>query len=170
MPRSQGRANLTHADRARVIRYLQAQVTALGELKYGAVAAAARLHRCHRNTVSAVWATREAPADDSNESCGRPPKLSNSDVAARIEACPLRQRTTVRAASAAPGIPHSTLQRHITTTGGLKRVSSHVKPSLKHAQKLVRVAFALSLVERPLGMSVSCEHAERTVRSVTNRH
>ncbi|TYZ64304.1 hypothetical protein PybrP1_001256 [[Pythium] brassicae (nom. inval.)] len=59
MPRSQGRANLTDADRARVIGYLQAQVTASSELDYGAVAAAARLYRCHRNTVSAVWAAPE---------------------------------------------------------------------------------------------------------------
>ncbi|TYZ62800.1 hypothetical protein PybrP1_007778 [[Pythium] brassicae (nom. inval.)] len=170
MPRSQGRANIIDADRARAIGYLQAQVTASGELKYGAVAVAARLYMYHRNTASAVWAAREAPAGDSNESRGRPPKLSKSDVAGRIEACPLRQRTTVRAASAATGIPRSTLQRHITTTGGLKRVSSHVKPSLKHAQKLARVAFALSLVERPIGMFVSRERAERTVRSGTNRH
>lgn len=66
----------------------------------------------------------------------------------------MRQRTAVRVASAATGIPRSTLQRHINMSEGLERASSHVKPSLKRSQKLARVAFALTLVVRPVGKSV----------------
>lgn len=157
MARSQGRANLSPSERVHLLTFLAARSIGGKELKYGAMKAASEAFDCHRNTVRAIWKAHiklEKVVDEHTEPAarrGRPPKYTSEDVSMRVSAVPARQRTTVRSTAAAVQLPATTIQRYIGKGKALRRVTVHVKPALKPDQKLARLRFALSFVERPLG-------------------
>lgn len=97
MARSPGRANLSASERVRLLIFLAARLTEMGELKYGAVKAASVACGCHRNTVRGIWEAREqldhcdATLEERTAALGRPPKYTDNEIMERIAAIPVHK-------------------------------------------------------------------------------
>jgi hypothetical protein len=104
-------------------------------------------------TVSRIWhrAAESAEANGYYDSpslmkgrCGRR-KSDRSGELERLRDVPIPQRSTIRSAAAACGLPPTTLYRHIQA-GSLCPAASMTKPLLTDANKLQRLQFCLSHV------------------------
>lgn len=150
MARTQGRRDLSPADKQRLIGFLSAQMRPDGTLPLGAIGRTSNAFGCHRNTVTAVWGQRNSTAPPSRQP-GRERSYDPDELKAALAAVPLEQRMTVRGAAGALQMPPSTLQLYIGPDGPLRQRTVRVKPTLSEEQKQERLRFVLSFVERPIG-------------------
>lgn len=152
-PRSPN-GDLTPSDRVSIVGFLLQQAENF-KLPYGAIADAASRFGCSTKTVGKLWRkaaqslqeTSELPdfAVSGRSKSGR--KKKYDDIADRIKLVPLRKRSNIRSVSKAISIPKSTVMRALQS-GEIKRHSSSVKPLLTDVNRMDRLSFCLSFVDK----------------------
>lgn len=159
MARTTGSKDMARDVRIRVIAFLEVQLKPNSTLVYGAFAAASKHCGFHFNTIKNTWQHRDV-LTSKRSNCSPSRSLSADELKAMIEAVPARQRTTVRSAATAVGVPFATLQRYIEPGQPLRAVNASFKPALTPELRLERVRFALAFVESQTGScGVLCVHA-----------
>jgi hypothetical protein len=153
MPRSPQKRDISPQQKVADALYLT-QRTVGDRLLRGVVGAAARGFGLHRHTVSKVWRLRNNLAELLQGRQQRPPpprRLTDTEVVERVRNVPLCQRLCLRSVSAATFNPNTTLLRYLRRSV-IQRKISRVRPTLTPDHEARRLSWALSHVDRPVGM------------------
>ena len=171
MPAREGQSwNLTIPQKIAIFTTLWEDYKDGGKLSWGIVSRVARNFGFGHKTVARFWdsmcrAMQAHLNDHGRESdffvnianfegslkgkVGRKPKHDRKEVRRLVAEVPFSQRGDWRTLSSAVGIPKSTLHRMQKSEGVFKRQSNALKPSLTEANKLRRLQFARTEVNRP---------------------
>lgn len=140
------------ADERREIALFLAEGSVNGRPAHGRIKKAAEKFGHSRKTIAKIWRVRGRASDARR---GRPPDDGTSarvaDRVERVRLVPRARKKTLRALSAAAGIPLTTFHRYLRR-GWVKRVVTRVKPTLTQAHKYKRLTYTLDHVQRPIGM------------------
>ncbi|KAF0698104.1 Aste57867_11255 [Aphanomyces stellatus] len=127
-----------------------------GKLPYGAVSSVARHYKCHRATISRLWARARrsvlagSPVADTaariRGNSGGKRLRTAEEIEATIKAVPQEDRQTLRSLEASSGIKKTTIIRHMKENMKLKGRSNYVKPLLTDANKITRLRYALNIL------------------------
>lgn len=129
-----------------------------GKLPYGTLTKVARDHGTSSRTIQRIWlrgiksmnSRGVTPGDVQSRRKGKvgpKTKYTPTKIQEKIGQLTLSRRTTLRRMEQFSGIPRSTLQR-AKANGHLIRHSSTVKPRLSSRNKIERMNFSLSFIQR----------------------
>ncbi len=145
---------LTNRQRQAILEYLL-RVSINDKLPYGSLTKCAKLFNVSSRTIKRVWERANVkgndvftPLDVQSRSKNRGRKgISMNDIISKVSQLSINKRTTLRSMSTHTGINKSTLHR-AKQKGILRRHSESVKPRLTDSNKLRRVEFILSSINR----------------------
>jgi hypothetical protein len=144
-----GRRDLSPNERQQLVGYLRALLNENDELPRESYVVAADEFGCDRGTARKVWLARNAESRPTRGGSKR--KYDAVELQEAIKSIPPRVRTCVRSTAVALRMPPSTVQDYIGPGCPLRRATVCVKPTLSDEQKLERLRFVFSLVDRPIG-------------------
>lgn len=145
MARATQAKNIAESERIQILTHLYTLSTK-GKLEHGAIEAAAALFNRSVGKVALPWKARTAPLRTTSNIPGRRTAYTESVVKQKFSIASLKERSSLRSAESATGIPKSILHRKLKAKIGIRRVTTTLKPSMvaDHLEK--RLQYCLSNV------------------------